>query len=74
MHCSTHILHLLSDMETQDVAKKDCKLSRRIAPSSSKLVPQSKAIDDDSIQGIYELPDSWVTVTIAVQFNSIQFI
>jgi hypothetical protein len=33
------------------------------------LVPQSKAIDDASLQGIYKLPHSWVTVTTTVTTN-----
>jgi hypothetical protein len=47
----------------------DCMLSRRIALSSSQLVPQSKAINDASLQGIYKLSHSLVTVTTAVTTN-----
>jgi hypothetical protein len=43
----------------------DHRLSRRTALLSSQLVPQSKAIDDASLQGIYKLPHSWVIVTTA---------
>jgi hypothetical protein len=47
----------------------DCRLSRRVALSSSQLVSQSKFIDDASLQGIYKLSHSWITVTIAVTTN-----
>jgi hypothetical protein len=47
----------------------DCRLSRRVAPSSSQLIPQSKVIDDVSLQGIYKLPQSWFTVTTEVTTN-----
>jgi hypothetical protein len=49
--------------EVSGSLSKDCRLSRRVALSSTQLVPQSKAIDDASLQDIYKLPHSWVTVT-----------
>jgi hypothetical protein len=48
----------------------DCRLSRRVAPSSSQLVSQSKVIDNASLQGIYKLSHSWVTVTTAITTNN----
>jgi hypothetical protein len=47
----------------------DCRVTRRAASSSSQIVPQTKAIDDASLQGIYKLSHSWVTVTTAVTTN-----
>jgi hypothetical protein len=47
----------------------DCRLSRRVAPSSSQIVPQSKAIDNASLHGIYKLSHSWITVTTTVTTN-----
>jgi hypothetical protein len=43
----------------------DCRLSRRVAQSSS----QSKATDDASLQGIYKLSHSWDTVITTVTMN-----
>jgi hypothetical protein len=38
------------------------------------MVPQIKAIDDASLQGIYKLPRSWVIVTTAVNMNIPKFV
>jgi hypothetical protein len=50
----------------------DCRLSRRVAPSSSLLVPQSKANVNASPQDIYKLSHSWVNVTTAVTMNTLK--
>jgi hypothetical protein len=55
--------------EVSGYLSNDCRLSRRVEPSSSQLVPQSKAIDDASLQGSYKPPHSWVIVTTAVKTN-----
>jgi hypothetical protein len=47
----------------------DCRLPKRVAPSSSQFIQQSKVIDDASLQGIYKLSHSWVTITTAVTTN-----
>jgi hypothetical protein len=53
----------------EEYLSNDCRLSRAVALSPSQLVPQSKAIDDASLQGIYKLSHSWITVTNAVTMN-----
>jgi hypothetical protein len=47
----------------------NCRLFRKVARSSSQLVPQSKATDYASLQSIYKLSHSWVTVTTAITMN-----
>jgi hypothetical protein len=85
MYCSTYVLlYLLSNTEIsgtscdslpslvegfgEDVSRSlsnDCRLSRKV-----QLVPQSKVIDDASLQGIYKLSHKWVTVTTAITTNN----
>jgi hypothetical protein len=55
--------------EVSGYLSNDCRFSRRVASSSSQLAPKSKAIDDASLQGIYKLSHSLVTVTTVVTTN-----
>jgi hypothetical protein len=52
----------------------DCRLSRRLASSSSQLVQQSKVIYDASLQGIYKLSHSRGTVTTAITTNNPKYV
>jgi hypothetical protein len=51
------------------VLSNDCKLSIILTISSTETYI-SKAINDASVQGIYKLPHSWITITTAVTTNS----
>ena len=52
--------------ETLDGLRQECRLFRRVAPSSSQSGSswplKGKAINDDNLQGIYKLSNTWVII------------